>query len=242
MDINDILTEIGYTEERSAKELFEFVKHKRKELRAWSGHSKKETYSELNKGLPYKFEHELAPFAYYANTYYGNKPEVRFKPCCGSEHYDGIIVDNSKEVFVEITDAIDGKKWGLQKELLVENGYSPWEYNVHGVEGDKTKRNRSASDIITSNELVNHTDVIRTTIELVKEKANNKCKKSIEQKLPYGRNKSILIVTFDDTGFSENDRNDFVNFKQAEIDSMEHNFIKIILFGWDSKKFIPENL
>ncbi|MCH7556857.1 MAG: hypothetical protein IIB56_05300 [Planctomycetes bacterium] len=64
----------------------------------------------------------------------------------------------------------------------------------------------------------------------------------MEEKLRYGKDKTILIVTFDDTGFSENDRNDFVNFKQAEIDSMEHNFIKIILFGWHSKKFIPENL
>ncbi len=65
---------------------------------------------------------------------------------------------------------------------------------------------------------------------------------SMEQKPPYGKDKTILIVTFDDTGFSEKDKNDFVNFKQAEIDSMEHNFIKIILFGWTSKKFIPESL
>ncbi|MBW8040877.1 MAG: hypothetical protein FVQ85_12850 [Planctomycetes bacterium] len=248
MNINDIFTEIEYTKERSTRELFELVKQKEKELRVWSEeHSGTKTlremkYREFNKGLPNKFAHELTPFAYYANTYYGNKPRVRFKPCCGSEQYDGIIANNNEEIFVEVTNAIDGEKWGLQKELLVENGYSPWEYNIHGVEGDKTKRNRSASDIITSNECANHTDVIRNTKQLVKDTANNKCKMSMEQKLPYGKDKTILIVTFDDTGFSENDRSDFVNFKQAEIDSMEHNFIKIILFGWISKKFIPENL
>ena len=65
---------------------------------------------------------------------------------------------------------------------------------------------------------------------------------SMEQKPPYGKDKTILIATFDDTGFSENDRGDFIDFKQTEIDSMEHNFIKIILFGWTSKKFIPERL
>ena len=248
MDINDILTENEYTKERSAKKLFEFVKQKDKELSGWNPeHSDAKTrremrYREHSKGLPYKFTHELTPFAYYANTYYGNKPEVRFKPCCGSEQYDGIIVDNNKKIFVEITDAIVGCKWGLQKELLIEKGSAPWAHNIHGVEGNKTKRNRSASDIITSNELVSNTDLIRAAKEVVKEKANNKCKMSMEQKLPYGKGKTILIVTFDDTGFSENDRNDFVNFKQAEIDSMEHNFIKIILFGWISKKFIPENL
>jgi len=248
MNINDILTKIEYTKERSAKELFEFVKQKSKELSEWNPeHSDAKTrremkYKEHGKGLPYKLEYELKPFAYYANSYYGNKPEVRFIPCCGSEQYDGIIVDNNKKIFTEITDAIDGEKWGLQKELLIENGWSPWEHNIHGVQGNKTKRNRSASDIITSNELVNHIDLIRATKELVKKQAHNKCKMSTEQKLPYGKDKTILFVTFDDTGFSKNDRSDFINFKQAEIDSMEHNFIKIILFGWDSKKFIPENL
>jgi len=238
MDINDILTEIEYTKERSAKELFAFFKQKNEELCKWSGSSKAETSSELDKGLPKRFIFELTPFAYYANTYYGNKPEIRFKPCCGSEQYDGIIFNDNRKIFVEITTAIDGRKRGLQIELLIEKGSSPWAHNILGVKGNKTKRNRSASDIITNNELVNHTDLIHTSKKLIKEKIYDKCKKSVVQNLPYGKNKTILIAKFDDTGFSENDRNDFVNFKQAEIDSMEHNFIKIILFAWLSKKFI----
>ncbi|MCK5175453.1 MAG: hypothetical protein KAR47_18810 [Planctomycetes bacterium] len=244
MDINHILTEIEYTKERSAEELFEFCEKKNKELVAWNPeHSdakirREMRYREHGKGLPYKFQYELTPFAYYANTYYGNKPEVTFKPCCGSEQYDGVIVDNNKEIFVEITDAIDGRKWGLQKELLIEKGCSPWRYDIHGVQGNKTKRNRSVSDIITSNELVSHTELICDTKKLVKERANAKCKKSMEQNLPYGQDKTILIATFDDTGFSDNDREDFLDFKQAEVDSVEHNFIKITLFGWISKKFI----
>jgi len=245
VQLDNILTEIEYTKERSAIELFKFVKQKREELKKWKPeHSDAKTrrkmrYRELGKGLLYKFEHELAPFAYYANTFYANKPEVRFKPCCGSEQYDGIILGNNKEIFVEITDAIDGQKWGLQKELLIENGSSPWAHSIHGVKGNKTKRKRLANDIITSNELLSHTDLIRAAKKLVKEKASDKCKKSIEQKLPYGKDQTILIVTFDDTGFGENDRDDFVNFKQAEIDSMEHKFRKIILYGWLGKKFIP---
>ncbi len=249
MNIKDIFTEIEYTKERSARELFEFVKQKGKELSAWSGeHSGTKTlremkHRELDKGLPYKFRYELTPFAYYANTYYGNKPEVRFKPCCGSEQYDGIIVVNNRKIFVEIANAIAGRKWGLQKELLVENGVSPWEHNICGVKGNKTKRNRTVSDIIKSDELTNCKDTICKTKELIKETAFNKCKKSLEPKLPYGKGKTILIVTFDDTVlFREKRRDDLINFKQTEIDSMEHNFIKITLFGWDSMKFIPENL
>jgi hypothetical protein len=245
---SDIITEIEYTKERSAKELFEFFSQKEEERCAWSWeHSETKAireikYRELDKGLPKKFAHEFTPFAYYANTYYSNKPEVRFKPCCGSELYDGIIIDNGNEIFVEITNAIDGKIWGLQKELLTENGHSPWEHSIHGVKGNKTKRNRSPSDIIISNEAIRHSDVIRKSKISVKNVVLKKCIKSLGQTLPYGREKTILIVTFDDTAVrpsrSKKDWDDFVDFKRTEIDSMEHNFRKIILFGWLDKKFI----
>ncbi len=214
MDIGDILTEIEYTKERSAKELFAFVEQKEIELKAWGQQhpDRKKKRQILSKGLPDKFVTELTPFAYYANTYYGNKPEVRFKPCCGSGPCDGIIVDNNKEIFVEITEGIDGTKWGNQKKDIVEKG---WSFS----DGD---------------------DICKTK-QLVKNSASEKCKKSMEQELRYGQEKTILMVIFDDKNFRENDRNDFVKFKQTEIDSMEHNFIKIILFGWASKKFIIEN-
>ena len=248
MDINDILTEIEYTKEHSAKELFEFFEQKEKQLKAWTpDHSDAKTrreirHRELEKGLPKKFRLELTPFAYYAKTYYGNKPEVMFKPCCGSEHYDGIIIDNNKKIFVEIADASLDWRRGLQKELLIEYGRSTWEHNILGVQGNKTKRNRSASDIIISNDSPSHKETICKAKEQVKKSAEDKCIKSMDKSLPYGQNKTILIVTFNDTVFFiESDWNDFVNFKQAEIDSIKNNFIKIILFGWTSKKFIPGN-
>jgi len=116
MNINDIITEIEYMKERSAKELFEFVKQKEKELSVWSGeHSGTKTlremkHRELGKELFDKFAHELTPFAYFAKMYYSNTPSATFKPYCGSEQYDGIIIDNGKKVFVEVTNAIDGGK------------------------------------------------------------------------------------------------------------------------------------
>ncbi len=145
--------------------------------------------------------------------------------------------------FVEIANASLGWKWGLQKELLIGNGRSPWEHNILGVKGNKTERKRTASDIIISNNSPSHKDTICKAKKLVKKAADKKCKKSVDYKQAYGRNKTILIITFDDTVFFiESDWNGLEIFKQAEIDSIKHNFIKIILFGWVSKKFIPENL
>lgn len=122
MNINDILTKTEYTKERSAKGLFEWVKLKEEELWVWcQEHSGTKALRKIKYGNPSrlfdKFAHELTPFAYYANTYYSNNPAVRFKPCCGSEKYDEIIIDNGNKVFVEFTNAIDGKIWVFKKNF-----------------------------------------------------------------------------------------------------------------------------
>jgi hypothetical protein len=236
MNINEILTKIEYTKERSAKELFGWFTLKNEELRAWSGEHPKIKHRELSKGLPDKFLHELTPFAYYAKTYYCNKTKVRFKPCCGSEQYDGIIIDNGNEVFVEITEAKFGNEWAIQKEVHAETGIAPWEYSILGVnKKNRAKKKQLAIDMIIGNEIEDSPAegcICKLVEELVKKRVEDKRTKK------YGQNKTILIVTFDETGFSKKDWDDFVDFKQAEIDSMEHNFRKIILFGWLDKKFI----
>ena len=244
MNINEIFTEVEYTKKRTARELFDFFEKKNKELSTWNPNHpdikkrREIRYRELDKGLPKKFRLELIPFAYYANTYYNDKPEVLFIPCCRSQQYDGIIIDNDMEIYVEIANASLNYKWGLQKELLIENGQTPWMHNILGVEENKTKMKRKTSDIIITNELFGSPELIRTAKELVKTTAKNKCEKSIRPTLPYGKNKTVLLISFDDTGFNETDRNVFINFKRLEIDKMSHSFIKIMLFGWISKTFM----
>jgi hypothetical protein len=244
MEIEKILTVSEYTKERSAQELFDWMLQKNAELSSWSWeHSdtkelRQIKHRELGKELPNKFPHELIPFAYYAKNYYGDNSNVRFIPCCKSEPYDGIIIDNNIKTFVEITNAIDGEKWGLQKELLIENGHSPWEHNIHGVRGNKTKRNRSAADIIKTNDCVSNSCVIDKLKVLVKEAILKKCKKSMLPKLPYGLNNTILIVTIDDTVIHGKKWDDFKYFKKKEIDSIKHNFKQILLFGNVDHAFI----
>jgi len=250
MNINNILTKTEYTKERSAKELFEFVKLKEEELWAWSWeHSgtkalSETTHRELTKGLPDKFAHELTPFAYYANTYYGNKREVRFKPCCGGEPYDGIIIDDNNEVFVEITQSIFGEEWAVVKEVLAEKGRSPWEYDILGVnKKNRGEKKKLAVDIVTGRQVAKQVDCVSKLKELVKKTADKKCKTSLDPSLRYGQNKTILIVTFVEIGsvrpsISKKDWDDFVDFKRTEVDCMKHNFRKIILFGCLDKKFI----
>ncbi len=247
VNIKDILIEAEYTKERSAKELLDWFILKETELRAWCGeHSEtkelRKTKYETRNGLFDRFTCELTPFAYYAKIYYSDAPGAKFRACCDSEQHDGVIIDDGEEILVEITDAIDGPIWALQKELLTENGYSPWEYDIHGVKGNKTKRKRLISDIEISNELTPHPVPICKTKDLVKKAASQKCAKSMKSVLPYGQNDTILIVTFDDTVLQASaggtDWDDFVDFKRTEIDSMEHNFRKIVLLGWVDKKFI----
>ena len=247
MNIKDILTEVEYTKERSVRELSEWADLKNKELRAWCRkHSGTKELREIKYATPSRlfdrFTYELVPLACYAKTYYSDVSSVKLKACCGSEAHDGIIINNGVEIFVEIINAIDGHIWALQKELLTEDGYSPWEYNIHGVKGNKTKRKRSISDIKIGNEAIPHPVPICKTKDLVKKAASQKCVKSMKPKLPYGQNETILVITFDDTvvraSACGNDWDDFVDFKRTEIDSLEHNFKSIVLFGWVNKKFV----
>ena len=80
MNINDIITKIEYTKERSAEELFDWFILKNDELRVWSReHSETEALRKMkhdilssNKELPDKFAHELTPFAYFAKNFIEN--------------------------------------------------------------------------------------------------------------------------------------------------------------------------
>ena len=251
MNINDVLKEMEYTKGRPAKKLFEWFTLKNEELKAWSYKHKKIKYKELSKGLPGKFLHELMPFAYYAKNYYDDVPDAIFKPCCGSEQYDGIIIDNDNAVFVEFTNAIFGDEWSVIKEVLAETGVAPWEYDILGVnKKNRAKKKKAAMNIFTDDETEeyrwqganNVIDCVNELKELVKRTADAKFKKSLDILQPYGQNKTILIVTFDDTFIRQSvscDRwEDFVNFKRTEVDSMKHNFRNVVLFGWLDKKFI----
>jgi len=254
MNINNILTKNEYTKERSAKELFKYATQKDKDLSAWSSEQpRKIRYKELGKGLPYKFAHELTPFAYYAKTYYSDNPAVRFKPCCGSERYDGIIIDSGDEIFVEITEAIFGNEWAIIKEVLAEGRPALGAYNILGVnKKNRAEKKRAVMDIFAGDETEenrwkganNPSDCINKLKELVKKSVEDKCTKSFDTSLPYGQNKTVLIVVFDNTfvraGFIKRDWDDFVNFKRNEIDSMKHNFRDIVLFGRSDKTFIDQ--
>jgi hypothetical protein len=245
MNINDIITEAEYTKERSAKELFEWMSQKDKDLLVWCQKRPIIERRELEKELPEKFYHELMPFAYYANNYYGDKPEARFTPCCDTaKPYEGIVVDSGNEIFVEITGAIFGNERAVIKEVLNEKGIAPWEYDILGVnKKNRAEKKKEAIGIVAGGGERKQVDCICELKKLVKKAAEDKCKKSLELSLPYGQKKTILIVTFVEVGGSrpsksKKDWDDFVNFKHSEIDFIKHNFSKIILFGWLDRTFI----
>jgi hypothetical protein len=178
MNISDVLTKNEYMKERSAKELFEYVTQKEEELWTWSQKHLQIKNRELSKGLPYKFAQELTPFAYYAKTYYSDSPAVRFKPCCGSEQYDGIIIDNGNKTFVEFTNAIFGKEWAVIKEVLDEEGSAPWEYSILGVnKKNRAEKKKLAIDIVAGKEVAEQVDCFSNLKELVKKTVEDKCKK-----------------------------------------------------------------
>jgi hypothetical protein len=240
----DILTITDYEQERSPDELYEWAYIKNSELSEWA-HSSSRTkndratkHRELSKGLPNKFANEALPLSYFAEKYYGGRKDLLFKLYSGRQSYDAKLTSQNQRLStkIEITNAIKGHIWALQKELLVEKGWAPGEQDIKGVRDHKPKHQRTVEDIQLTIGLHSVSKQLAETSRLIECVTNKKIEKSRQPKKPYGVKQTLLLVTFNDTGF-EHMRDRILEFKHSKIDTREHNFEKIILFGWNSKTF-----
>lgn len=242
--LTEILDAKNYEKPRFADELYEWAQKKNCEISQWShqySSSKKDRiykHTELSKGLVQKFTEEMLPLSYFAKKFYNGNKEILFQASAENKPYDAIFINKDGKVIkkIEITTASKNEKWGLQKELLIENGRAPWEWNIIGVKNNKTRSQRSADDIITTNNFSNKNERFKKTKELLKEATKKKAEKSLGEDKPYGDKKTVLIVTFDDTGF-ENKRQEILDYKHSNLDELKHSFEKIILFGQISNEF-----
>jgi len=243
-ELSDILTTQDYERPRRSEELWDWWRRVDAEISQWAAcHSQTREdrtaqYDEINMGLTHKFCHDAFPISYFAHKFYKHVEDARFLLSAGSQQYDAAIIDQTNEIIrkIEVTNAIQGQIWALQKELLAEDGVAPMEENILGVKGAKSKKKRTTADIEICNEAHDTRERVDKVLQLTKSAGSEKTKKSIEAGAPYGVKQTLLIVTFDDTGFDQFEQKVF-QFKRDEIDSLEHNFDEILLFGWLTRRF-----
>ena len=170
-------------------------------------------FSETNEGkravrlrrghLVKKFMEEIWPLALFADAFYRDRSDVRFRPVIGDQPlYDALLIEaGCPQQFLEITQAFDGHQNHLRMRHLVQHRHAP----VTGPNLVQDKLTGSMPETWSDTE--SHEHLLARTFATIQEAVHRKSQK------PYGSQTS-LIVEFDDNHIhTESDQrilNDFV--------------------------------
>lgn len=226
--LNEILSKEEYRRKRTAQQLNKWVEVMDSLLR---GIGKRKRFEILERGIGKKFIKEVHPLKLFAQHYYKERDDVLFKPELKNLPFDAIILQGEEELYkVEITEAIDGRKWGLQKELLLEQGWAPVTGKIDA--GNTRKHKRKKGDIKATSAAKESYDIFKETLMLIDRALKKKARKKYS-------NNTLLILVFDDQiGFNpDKNQEELKKFVQEKIHSFEFNFHKIFLVGWSGKLF-----
>src|SRR5712671_2779530 len=126
-------------------------------------------FSETNEGkravrlrrghLVKKFMEEIWPLALFADAFYRDRSDVRFRPVIGDQpSYDALLIEAGRpQHHLEITQAFDGQQNHLRMVHLGEHGRAP-------VTGPNLEQNKITGSVReTWPEAESHEDVLRRT-------------------------------------------------------------------------------
>jgi hypothetical protein len=202
---------------------------------AHAGFRKMETakrFRVLGNGIGKKFIKEMHPLNLFAQLRYSARDDISVQAILGNQSFDARVFEGHRELCkVEITEAIDGARWALQKELFLQDGWFP---GTGKIECISRKHNRKKGDIKAELEAVKGCELVQETVHLIEEVLDKKFNKS------YGSN-TWLLVAFDDTtalhpdGLKPDDKRKLCDSVQGKIHSAKPTFEKIFLIGWSGK-------
>jgi hypothetical protein len=232
--IDKYLSKNEYEKKRTPSELNEWVQEIVSLIMEMEKNEKNKL---LETGLGKKFNREVMPLNYFVQHYFPDRTDIRVELLSGNESADARIYQKEgKELLyeVQITEAIDGNKWALQKELLREKGRAP----VTGII-KRVKTSTGKNTIVTTSDWREHSDIVKDDLE-------NICQ-SLEKKL--GRiagcdTPTLLLLAFDDfIAFRPDEKRTaeeraLLIAKVSEIiHSKKPNIDKLVLVGWTGKSF-----
>jgi hypothetical protein len=228
-ELDEILTEEQYERRHTSRQLSEWVEAVHSRLRA----ADRDTcHRLLDKGIGKKFVKEMHPLNLFARSYYHGRDDISFEARLGGQSFDVQVFQGEAESHrIEITEAIDGRKWALQKELLLEKGWAP---DTGPIECETKKHNRRKGDIKATQECVGHTQFVEEKLRLIEEALDNKLEKSNRAAGLYGPG-TWLLVAFDDMGLNRDDENKLRDIMRKKIHALNPRFDKVLLVGWSGR-------
>lgn len=205
---------------RTPRELCDWVDARAAEL---SKTKDGKAYARSGALLPKKFWEEIRPLGLFALCRYGNEG-VRCTPNLTNDNYDGKIELSkplASHVYIEMTYAKDGYDERLRLNVLTEKG----DVNALGkltVTGTKA----SGQTIKVEDEGVDHTDVRKAALELVKERLRGKNNKQ------YGKDHILVVVVDDYLAFrTDKDKEVLMSYTKAALSRLNLNVGAVYLLG-----------
>ncbi len=205
---------------RTPRELCDWVDSKAVEL---SKTKEGKEYARSGALLPKKLWEEVRPLGLFALCRYGDTG-VRCTPNLTNDNYDGKIEFSdsaASPVYIEMTYAKNGQDERLRLKMLTKEG------NVNAL-GKITVSGTKASGqtIKVENEAVDHTDVRRVALDLVKERLDGKCNKQ------YGKDHILVVIVDDYLPFrTDDDKEVLMRYTQAALSGLNLNVGAVYLLG-----------
>lgn len=234
-ELDGILSKEQYEQRRTPQQLSEYVEIVHSQLREME---KATRYRVCGKGIGKKFIKEMHPLNLFAQLYYHARDDISFEARLGDQSFDAQVFKGEKELCkIEITEAIDGLRWALQKELLLENGWAP---GTGTIECPTRKHNRKRGDIKPTLECVETAQHVQQELSLIEEALDTKFEKSNRASGSYGRG-TWLLVAFDDTTIFRPDqlkpcdKEALLDLVRRKIGSFKAGFDKVFLVGWSGR-------
>lgn len=205
---------------RTPRELCDWVDSKAVEL---SKTKEGKAYARSGALLPKKLWEEVRPLGLFALCRYGDTG-VRCTPNLTNDNYDGKIEFSdpaASPVYIEMTYAKDGQDERLRLKVLAKEG------NVNAL-GNITVSGTKASGqtIKVENEAVDHTDVRRVALDLVKKRLDGKSNKQ------YGKDHILVVIVDDYLPFrTDEDKEVLMRYTQAALSELNLNVGAVYLLG-----------
>lgn len=224
-----------YEQRRTLQQLSEWVETVDSRLRETE---KAERFKILENRPGKKFIKEMHPLNLFAQSYFQGRDDISLEAKLGDQSFDAQVFKGENELCkIQITEAIDGQRWALQKELLLEIGWAP---GTGEIECQTRKHNRKRGDIRATLECVDDAQFVRKELSLIEDALEKKFNKSNKDSGLYGRGTWLLVV-FDDTTvlhpdqLRPNDKNNLLDLVGRKIDLLKPAFEKVFLVGWSGR-------
>ncbi len=169
---------------------------------------------------------EVIPISHFSNRYFDK--DVKIKPIIGNQSFDAEVLGSNNVKYIEVTRAIDGYDEKLRNEHLDIHG-SVSAVGSISINGTKASGKR---EVVIHSEAVNHKD----TIKKIKELIIDRIQKKVDKQDNYNDG-TLLLVSFDDSFFWDEDKTEIDTFINEKIKTIEHSFISIAIIGTQDKYY-----